>query len=241
MTCGAINPGNQYLWLTAAGIFFGGGLRFLINSRRRRKPALGLVFISIAVLSLLLSVYLSGFSFARLYFRLYWLGACVLLGYLGFFFWRAAGIPLVFLLILSVALVWSAFYGWQCSEPGSEICRFNIISVGEDFLKVQYETADGITGLDRIDGKQFYPELTILSVPEFLFILNENGLFRFSGFSSRPDNTPVSRFGPVSRLILSLPGAGVSTVEVPLNASPSVEYSLFLNDEGVPEIIKCIE
>ena len=39
----------------------------------------------------------SGFDITGLALKLYWLGACIGIGYLGFFFWKAAGIPLVVL------------------------------------------------------------------------------------------------------------------------------------------------
>ena len=241
MACGAINPGNPYLWLSLAGIFLGGGARFLLAPRRRRKPSVGVIFISISIFALLISVYLSGFSFLDLDFRLYWLGAAFLLGYLGFFFWKAVGIPLLFILILLVASVWSAFYGWNCAEPGGDICSFNIISRGEDFLRVQYETSGGITGLDKIEGINMYPELEIITVPEFLFILNENGMYRFTGFMGEEYEHNAPRHGIVINTLLRLPGVGLADTFEALHPAPSIEYSLFLNKKGEPEIIKRIE
>ncbi|HAK45939.1 MAG TPA: hypothetical protein DCO79_08495 [Spirochaeta sp.] len=242
MDYGAINPGNTYLWLTLGGIFFGGGLSFLFT-RRRRKPTSSIVFLSIAVLSLLAAFIFSGFSIIEPGFRLSWLGASAALGCLGFRFWKTIGIPLLFLLIMLASSLWYAFYNWQPADTGAEICSFSIISEGDDYVKVQYETPEGVTGLDKISGLEVYPELDIITLPDYFFLLSSNRVYRFYGFSDLPgDEAEASiRYGFIIKNVLRLPGIEFESASDPLNFAPSIDYSFSFDEDGNVENIKSIE
>ena len=243
MGCVGINPGNLYLWISLAGIFFGGGFSFILTRKRRRNPVAFAVFLSLAILSALAAMVVSGFDITGLALKLYWLGACIGIGYLGFFFWKAAGIPLLFLFFIFTSLSWYSFSGWSCAGSGEEICSFSIISEGSGYLRVQYRSTDGINMVDKIDGGRVYPMLDIIIPPDYFFILDKGGLYRFYGFSSEAGTGNASgQEGLFSKLLLRLPGFRyISGSTDPLIFSPSIDYTMIFGSDGKPETIRNFE
>lgn len=238
MSCGAIDPGNTYLWITIGGIFIGGGLSFLICPRRRRRGTAALVLFSAAILSLLVSLYVYDFRISGPAFRLLWLGGCIIVAYAGFLFWKAVGIPLVFLLVLFISLSWSALMDWSCADAGTGICRFSIISEGEGFRRVTYSTAGGTDETIKIEGPVLYPEISVYRVPEYFFILRSSDIYRFCGFSGNAaDETCPGNSGFLS-LLMNLPGFyKTEGLSEGLNVSPSINYEL---EFGADKKIKLI-
>ncbi|MDC7228116.1 MAG: hypothetical protein PQJ61_15235 [Spirochaetales bacterium] len=243
MVCGGIDPGNSYLWLTLSSILLGGGFSFLFAPRRRRRLTTFIVFLSISLLLLLLSFALAGFRVPDLRFVIYWASGSVVIGFLGFFFWKFAGIPILFLFAISVSALWYSVYDWQCAEPGGEICRFSIISEGEGFRTIQYEMGKGEQGFERLTGNGIYSRLDIVSLPDYFFILGHDRIYNFLGFSqiSTVDDNVFENYSFVIRLLSRLPGVRFESHEEPLRISPSVEYSISFDNEVLPELIKHIE
>lgn len=243
MACGGIDPSNIYLWLSLAGILLGGGLSFLIAPRRRRRITAFAVLLSLAVLSMLASFFLSNFSLQNLNFRLIWLGAFSAVGYAAFLFWRFFGIPVLFLLIIFTSTVWYSFYDWSCAESEAAICSFSKISEGSGFMRIQYETADGITGLDLIEGDYVYSDLDIITVPEYFFILRHNRIYRFYGFKDSPGirDEALSRYGFIVNAVLRMPGASIAVSTNSMNFVSSVEHLYSFDENEIPAIIKLIE
>ncbi len=243
MSCGAINPANTYLWLTLGGILAGGGLSFILAPRKRRRPAVFASLLSISIILLLASEFLDDFSTVNISFRLWWLGGSFLLGYIGFFFWKIVGIPLIFISVVFVSLSWYAFFGWFCAVPGSEICRFNIISEGENFIRIQHETAGGVREIELIEGKTAFTRLNMISLPEYYFILRSGVVYNFQGFENTATASGSVPGGIIMKWLLKLPGfeyfsPRVAPSDTEGSLAPSVDYSLIFNSDKYPEIIR---
>ena len=242
MSCGTIDPGNTFLWITLGGVLSGGGLSFLLCPSKRRRGAFFAVFLSIAILSLLISLYVYDFSIADPAFRLYWLAACIAVGYAGFLFWKFLGIPLFFLTVIFISGSWYGLYGFGCAYHGTEICSLRIISEGENFRRIQYDTGNDTEIIELIEGDLFYPELDVIQAPEYFFILRTPVIYRFNGFSSEGYVYEPSGANFITRTIMKLPGfEAADRGTAGFKAAPSLDYSLKFDSDEKIKLIRQIE
>ncbi len=242
MNCGVIDPGNTYLWLTLGGLLLGGGLSFVLSPRKRRSAPAASVLLSLAILSVLAAMFVAGFDFTALSFMLYWLAGSTAAGYLGVLFWKAAGLPLLFILVLFISGTWYSLYGWLCVVPGAEVCTYRTISEGSDFTRIQFETPDGRTGIDSIESKTVYPQLVLIEFPDYFFITGSGSVYRFEGFSQSETDPQDAAGSFLLKRLLSLPGFSVSSGMAEAAAiTPSIEYRIRFDKMNKPVIIRHIE
>jgi len=242
MACGGIDPHNIFLWLVLAGILLGGGLSFLICPVRRRNLSAALIFFSAAILSVLCGVIIAGLDLSDLNNLLAWFGVCVTLGYAAFLFWKIIGIPLFFLLLITVSLVFSSLVGWHCVSPGLEICRFNVVSQADDFIRIQYVTENPGSGQQRISAGLVRAEFELIEFPDYFFLATSRRIYRFTGFyDDLSSETVFSPGGIILSWLIRLPGFDSRTSSADVeNPAPSIDYIYSFSEEGDVNVTRSI-
>jgi hypothetical protein len=243
MTCGGFDPQNIYLWSSLAGIFLGGGFSFIIAPARRRNITFSLVLFSTAVLSVLCAVILAGINLDTLSFILIWFGIASALGFAAFLFWKVLGIPLFFIVIILITSLYYSLYDWTCVSPGEELVRVSMLSESEDDVRIQYENTSGSRSIEVISGRSVSPVVEKIDFPDYFFIVREYSLIKFHGFRGDMwSEDSSSDTGVVLNILLKLPGFSHGIAEAgSFRLYPSVDYSLSLNDDGLPVVLRLLE
>ena len=238
MSCIGIDPGSTYLWLSVSGVCAGAAFSFIAVPSGRRRPAMFPLFLSAAVLAALPAFFMlekGGFGSGLIRISLLWLGGAAAVGFIGFRFPRAAGLPLLFVLILFTVFSWYSLYNWSCGGPGDEICSFHVASEGSGYIRVRYIAGDGTPSADRIEGNAIMPVLTSLEVPEWFFIIKAEKLYRFSGFTGPGQaGAEPSELPGILRTAVGIKAA-VTDIR-PFVPAPNIAYSLGFSEHGTAEI-----
>ena len=242
MSCGVINPGNLYLWLSLGGLLAGGGLSFIAAPAKRRKFTVAAVLFSLAIITTLASFAVADFDFSNLQFRLYWFIAGLIVGYTGLLLWKIIGIPVFFLLFVFASASWYSFYFWSCANPGTEICSFNTLSTGKDFVRIQYTVPGEEPDIVLVQGKEIYPSLQFIEVPDYFFLAGSKKAYRFNGFSDSPSGNTIEDVGTIMSILHKLPGFSYyPNAMEQIEFSPSLENKIVINFLYEPELIRVIE
>ena len=260
MNCGGIDPHNLYLWCVLCGLLAGGALSFTAAPKRRRNGTAAMILLSFAAVSALCGFIFAGIDAAAYRLPLYWLGGSFAAGWFLFYFWKATGAPLLFILVIAISLFYGALGGWMCASSagaaGGEIGRLRIVSRsgGIDRIRWELEPGSDRRGSLKTGGGRLSICIEKIEVPYYFFLLPQDGVYRICGFTAgdpaglSDDGTDaaasagsVSAPAAAERILglwLRLPGLGMTRFRTDgFTLVPNFEYGLYI-ESGLRPVIK---
>ena len=237
MTCGGIDPHNIYFWCSLAGVLFGGGLSFTAASAGRRSLTAALVFFSLAVAAAAAGLLSAAPAAEELRRVLIWFGCSIAAGYAGFLFWKFIGIPLTFVLLIMISLVYSSVVDWRCLHPGVEICRFSLISQSDELIRVQWDAPGSERERLKSSSTVVAADIDLIELPGYFFLFSSDSLYRFRGLVPADGSGNVAEGGAGDQEFRMfwrrLPGVSVGKASAAsVEPVPSFRYIYKFDDGG---------
>ena len=193
---------SPFPWVALCGLFFGAALsRATRGTRRARHPeraatrkwVLACLLLSVALACGLLAIFPPPhFEFQRSTIadtRWAWIaGAAAAVAFLALRFRRAAGIPVVVLVVALVAAVGLFFRGVRAYTGEREIATIRVISLGPSTMRLELSARGEPPVLLSMKGTQFATIVRVVIFRDLPVFLGARTWYRFIGLTSFDDN-----------------------------------------------------
>jgi hypothetical protein len=184
---------NPLPWVVLGGLFAGAAVSRLTmrwknrphpERARTRKWVWVCIYLSLAVVSLLLALFVPGPSKIQDVRLLYAGGAAFVVAFAFMRFKRSVGIPVTVLAVASIVLLGLFLQSVRAFTGETEIAVVRVIGLEQDRMKLELQPVGGAPVLLNMEGNYFAPIVKTVIFDDLYVFLGVKSWYRFVGMTS---------------------------------------------------------